>query len=202
MDVLIAENIITIRKKLNEMKILDLGCRNEKYPNSIGVDIDETVKPDIVWDLNKIPWPFNDNTFDQVWARHIYEHIDNPVNFINEIHRVCKNNAIVEIMAPHASTVNVWSTIDHKRGMTTLTFKDIEQHGFKIIKTEIRKAQKLDTRRLPIHKLIMDKFLTWLANRNQYLCEQGWCYWVGGFNEIYGKLGVVKCTVLSLMVIK
>ena len=48
------------------MKILDVGCGKSKYPGSIGIDISEKTDADVIHDLNKIPYPFEDNTFDYI----------------------------------------------------------------------------------------------------------------------------------------
>ena len=38
--------------------IIDLGCGMKKTPNSIGVDSNKSVNPDVVHDLNTFPYPF------------------------------------------------------------------------------------------------------------------------------------------------
>lgn len=41
-------------------------------------------------------------------------------------------------------------------------------------------------------EILIHKILTKLANVNIHFCERIWCYWVGGFNEIYVEMRVVK----------
>ena len=41
----------------------------------VTVDANNDTSPDVVWDLNVKPWPFEDNTFDEVHAYNIMEHL-------------------------------------------------------------------------------------------------------------------------------
>ena len=45
--------------KLNIKKIIDLVCF-KKTPGAIGVDTNTSINPDVMHDLNKFPYPFED----------------------------------------------------------------------------------------------------------------------------------------------
>ena len=45
---------------------LDIGCGNNKTPDSIYLDINKDANPDIVHDLNKFPYPIEDNSIDEI----------------------------------------------------------------------------------------------------------------------------------------
>lgn len=47
-------------------KILDVGCGNNKFPNSIGMDKIKLATVDCVHDMNCFPWPFKENEFNSV----------------------------------------------------------------------------------------------------------------------------------------
>lgn len=107
-------------KFLDEIKdgssILDIGSLNytlynilkERKPNLIhfGIDyMDNTTESPKNYtfkktDLNKEPIPFEDNTFDYVYASHVIEHLQDPINFFSECIRVLKPNGKILIMAP------------------------------------------------------------------------------------------------------
>jgi predicted SAM-dependent methyltransferase len=88
---------------IEKMKILDLGSGPWKYSGSISVDWNKEVNPDIVWDLNVSPYPFNDDEFDLVYASHCLEHLDNPVKIIEEIWRILRPNGMLILKVPHFS---------------------------------------------------------------------------------------------------
>jgi hypothetical protein len=46
------------------VKVLHLGPGNSKIENTISIDINSKSNPTIIWDLNKTPWPFEENFFD------------------------------------------------------------------------------------------------------------------------------------------
>jgi SAM-dependent methyltransferase len=69
------------------------------------VDADPTCKPDALHDLENTPWPFEDNTFDEIMAIHVLEHLGATskswISIWKEIWRVAKPGAVMEIAVPH-----------------------------------------------------------------------------------------------------
>ena len=59
---------------------------------------------DVVHDLNQIPWPFEDNTFDEIVAIHLVEHLDSLLDFMNEAWRVLAPGGAVYIVTPEAGS--------------------------------------------------------------------------------------------------
>jgi len=104
-----------------EKKKLNLGCGNKKYVGYINVDKNRRCKPDKVVDLEK-RLPFKDNTFDEVIAEHVIEHISNTEKIMREIWRICKDGAIVKIVVPHYKTESAYSDPTHKAFFTEGTF--------------------------------------------------------------------------------
>ena len=110
-----------------ENKILDLGCANQKlfekerFPaydfngEVIGLDYIKTEQTDVICDLNKEKIPYEDNTFDIVYARHSLEHIKNIFNVVSEVYRVLKKGGYFLIAVPHASSPGAMTNIHHVR---------------------------------------------------------------------------------------
>jgi SAM-dependent methyltransferase len=78
---------------------IDLGCGPWKSPGFIGVDIAPCPGVDIVADLSQ-RFPFADNSVDVVRAHDVIEHLEHRIHTMNEIWRICKPNALVDIRVP------------------------------------------------------------------------------------------------------
>lgn len=96
----ILENIKTdiIQKNSEQIKV-DLGCGSRKNQGFIGVDIYPWPGVDLVADLTK-KFPFPDNTVDEIIAYDCLEHLPNIIHTMNEIWRICKPGATVDILVP------------------------------------------------------------------------------------------------------
>ena len=88
---------------------LNIGCgldykESDDKSNWINVDSNRNIKADIYLDLNE-SLPFSDCSVDYVLMDNVLEHI-NPgeyFSFLEEIHRICKPGAVIEIYVPHYS---------------------------------------------------------------------------------------------------
>ena len=111
------------------MKILDIGCGNNKLEGAIGIDKRKIEGVDIVHDLDKIPWPLQDNSFEKIQCHHVLEHVRDIVSVIHEIFRVAKNNATVSVLVPHFSCLNAYKDPTHCRYMSQGSFDTFFQNG-------------------------------------------------------------------------
>ncbi len=78
---------------------VDLGCGPHKPDGFIGVDIFPGETVDIVADLNQ-GFPFEDHSVDELRAHDFIEHLPDRLKTMNEIWRVCKPGAIVDLFVP------------------------------------------------------------------------------------------------------
>ena len=104
------------------MRILDIGCGNNKTKGAIGIDISPDTQADIIHDLNRFPWPLRDNCFDIIFCRHILEHLERVVGVMEEIHRISKSGAKVIIEVPHFSHLDAFRDPTHKHYFTYYSF--------------------------------------------------------------------------------
>lgn len=99
---------------------LNLGCGDFPLEGWTNLDIEKRPGVDKVHDLNQgIPFP--DNTFDEVLASHILEHLDDREKAVLELWRVCKPGARVVIKVPKWNTQLAWDDPSHKTAWTSRT---------------------------------------------------------------------------------
>lgn len=123
---------------MKNAKKLNLGCGTDIRPGYLNIDFEKIQGIDSVYDLNKLPYPFKDNQFNEIIMRNILEHLENPFEIIKEIHRISEKGARIHIRTPHFSSNNVWGDLQHKRGFNTDTFKNVNmQSRFRILRQEI-----------------------------------------------------------------
>lgn len=113
----------------NEDKVLkriNLGCGYNKFKGFNNVDINDSVNPDQLVDLNQLPWPYKDKEYDHIFAKDILEHLgDKPediIKFIAEMYRISDNGAIWEVQIPHWRCDLSIDDPTHKRQITPGTF--------------------------------------------------------------------------------
>jgi len=116
-------------KKIEEKKILDVGCGRAKHAGAVGIDWASDPCVDIVHDLNKFPWPIEDNTFDEIICQDTIQLFDNVVKTMEEMHRIGRLGAILKIRTPHFSHPNSFRDPMHKWHFTIDTF-DYFTEGF------------------------------------------------------------------------
>ncbi len=106
-----------------KIKILDVGCGNHKVSGAVGLDFAKIEGVDVVHDLNKVPYPFKDNSFDAVHANQVLEHLEIPLDqILGELCRICKPKGRIKIIVPHALNVSAFSDPTHKKFFTWFTF--------------------------------------------------------------------------------
>lgn len=84
---------------------LNMGCGHNKLPDFTNVDRFSECGPDMVVDLEVVPWPWPDNSVDEVLFNHSLEHLGaDPRVFLSimkELYRVCRKDALIRINVPH-----------------------------------------------------------------------------------------------------
>ena len=103
-------------------RIVDLGCGTNKRPGAVGVDSNPAAHPDVVHDLEVIPYPFDDSSFDEIYLDNVLEHLTDVIATMEEIHRIGAPGALVRIDVPYFRSR--WAAIDptHKHAFTVESF--------------------------------------------------------------------------------
>ncbi|QEL54333.1 class I SAM-dependent methyltransferase [Chromobacterium paludis] len=110
---------------------LNLGCGHDKRPGFINVDSQAACQPDQVVDLEHFPWPWADNSVDEVVMSHVLEHLgasaDIYLGIIQELYRVCAPDARVFITVPHPRSDNYLADPTHVRPITAMGLQMFNQ---------------------------------------------------------------------------
>jgi 2-polyprenyl-3-methyl-5-hydroxy-6-metoxy-1,4-benzoquinol methylase len=99
-----------------------LGCGPHKAPRYIGVDKVKLPTVDIVHDLDIYPYPFEDNSVDEVICSHVLEHLEDVNKTMEELHRICKPNALIRVRAPYYKSHYAFGDATHKHFFTEQSF--------------------------------------------------------------------------------
>lgn len=108
---------------------LDVGCGSNKAAGFIGMDRLPFEGVDVLFDFDGKPWPFADSSFDFIRATHVIEHINNPLYFFEEIHRIARPGCIVHLETPHFSSSSSWGDPTHVRHYA-VDFLDVVAEGY------------------------------------------------------------------------
>lgn len=186
---------------------LNLGCGKDYKDGWINVDFNKEVKADIYADLTK-KLPFKNNEVDEVLMDNTLEHIKREkfLNFMDEIHRICKPRALIKIYVPHFTSTTAFKHPTHYNffGLCTFGFMEAgERKGINFSGERYNKARFniLKEQLLFLHHNsqnfgFMNKFvlpLNWFFNLGGLKGKLFWeKFQIFGFEEIYYELEVAK----------
>ena len=110
---------------------LNLGCGSKILEGYTNVDKYDYYNCDIVHDLEKFPYPFENNSIDKILLSHVLEHIGQDPNIFNKIivefYRICKPEALIEIIVPHPRHDDFISDPTHVRPITVLGLSQFDK---------------------------------------------------------------------------
>ena len=109
--------------------MLNLGCGFNKLPEMINVDAYGVCNPDVIWDLNKFPYPWEDNSVDGIVAFHIFEHLIDWWPAFLECARILKFGGTLEIRVPDESSATALTYRDHFHVFSLASFHGIQEAG-------------------------------------------------------------------------
>ncbi len=99
--------------------VVELGCGNKAKPFSadgrIGIDLVDLPNVDVVANLEAGLAFLPNASVDIVYARSLFEHINNFDNLLTEIIRVLKSDGVCRLMVPHFSNPYHYSDPTHVR---------------------------------------------------------------------------------------
>lgn len=169
--------------------ILNLGCGRKHEPSAVNLDVTSDTNPDVVHDLNVMPWPFESDRFDVVLMYDVLEHLHDVVAVMEEVHRVCRPGAVVRITVPHFSSANTFTDPTHRHQFSALSFAYFTaEHPLSFYTRKHYRRRRVD---ILFHPSITNKVVRRLANRWPERYERRWA-WMFPAWFIYAELEVSK----------
>jgi len=149
--------------------VLDIGCGAAKYAGAVGLDISADTDADIVHDLDVFPYPIEDDSFDQILLQDVIEHVAEPMRVFQELHRIARPGATIQLRTPHYSSVLAYGDPTHRHYLSTIALRQLAEPRF----------SHYSPVRFEIVDITLDLWLpfralgiAWLANRYQQSYEK------------------------------
>jgi len=165
---------------------INLGCGNKKIDGYVGVDKTNTSAVDVIHDLNVFPYPFEENSVSEILLDNVLEHLDNPMKILEELYRICLNNAKIKIYVPYFKSNGAFTDITHKKFFSENSFnflnKDHEYNFYTNINLKVTERKLLSMRYNKNH--VLRNLLPFKKFLNHFLFNI--------YDEIYFELVCIK----------
>jgi SAM-dependent methyltransferase len=175
--------------------VLDVGCGSAKVSGAVGLDISPDTAADIVHDLDEFPYPIDSSSFDQILLQDVLEHVREPIRLFEELHRIARPGARIQLRTPHFSSALAYGDPTHRHYFSTIAIRSLAEPRF---------AHYTDARFRVVH-VTLDMWLPFratgmsvLINRHQEAYEKYFAFLFPTMN-IRAEFEVAKqpCTSVS-----
>ncbi len=103
------------------VKKLNLGCGTAPLDGWINVDSADLPGADLVYNIEDLPLPFEDQEIDEILCRNILEHVE-YIPILADLHRILKPDGILTITVPHFTSRDCFVDPTHKKLFSIRTF--------------------------------------------------------------------------------
>lgn len=131
--IVLGENLPAVALELK----INLGAGEDNESDWVNVDMIDLPGIDVVHNLIKFPYPFEDNSADEIKAVDVLEHLPpyigdehGVIKFINECHRILKPGGTLYMQTPGWRARFLWIDPTHVRGfdIQSMDFFDPSKH--------------------------------------------------------------------------
>jgi predicted SAM-dependent methyltransferase len=103
------------QKSRPKKRILNVGCGEDMYGTD-RLDMKKTKATTKVCDIGK-GLPYQDNTFDEIRAYFILEHLRNVGFFIDECYRILKRGGLLDLQTDNAGYLPFYINYEHNKAL-------------------------------------------------------------------------------------
>jgi SAM-dependent methyltransferase len=100
---------------------LNLGCGGKRIDGYIGVDRYPTPAVDVIGDVTE-RLPFDNSSVDEILLDNVIEHVVDIPRLMREMHRICRNDALLVIHTPHFTSLSSWRDPTHVHHLSYYSF--------------------------------------------------------------------------------
>jgi SAM-dependent methyltransferase len=104
------------------MKRINFGCGTDIKEGFINVDNFAGKGVDVIHDFEQFPYPFENESIDELIAINVLEHLSAPVTVMEEIHRIMKKDGEVTIRVPYYNARDMYTDPTHKAFFSQQSF--------------------------------------------------------------------------------
>jgi len=172
---------------------LNLGCGRDIRKGYVNLDVAKLEGVDVVHNINEFPYPFKDNEFEEVYCKHVLEHVDDLIPVMEELTRISKPVGKIKIIAPYFAGQGAYNDPTHQKFFTYRTFEYFSPGGYyskAVLKTIKRKIFFFSSRGFMKSRLLSMP-LDFLLNMFPMLYQRYLC-WVLPASEMHYLLEVEK----------
>jgi len=86
---------------------INFGCGEDKLTGWVNLDKNKEYNPDVVWDLEQFPYPFESESAEEIMWKDVLEHISWRLvkKALKETYRILKKNGKVYIQCPDLEAI-------------------------------------------------------------------------------------------------
>lgn len=165
-----------------QARTLDVGCGINKLPGSVGIDRNPRTRADVLCDLDHLPYPFRDSSFDHLQAIHVIEHVSDVVRAMEEFHRLVRAGGTIRVVTPHYTDFSSFCDPTHRWHLNSYSFRYFgdDNAGYGYYSTARLREKKVRVRLLALWRYTGFECLVNTFPRFRRFWEYYLCYVIRG----------------------
>ena len=136
----------------------------------------------MICDLDRFPYPFGDNSFAEIRAVHVIEHVADVMRTMEEFHRLLRPGGMVYIATPHYTDFSSFCDPTHRWHLNSFSFRyfGADNAGFGYYSRARFREQQVRLKLLALWRYFGFEFLVNRLPRFRKFWEHYLCFVVRG----------------------